>query len=73
MEVTHEKHLEEIDQTLEHCGRPTGVMLQVGTRNIQNFELLKNLGRQQDYPVLLKRGFGISLTESLIASEYLAS
>ena len=73
MEVTHEKQLEEIDQTLENCGRPTGVMLQVGTRNIQNFELLKNLGRQQDYPVLLKRGFGISLTESLNAAEYLAS
>ena len=69
MEVTIEKHLEEIGQTLENCGRPTGVMLQVGTRNIQNFELLKNLGRQQDYPVLLKRGFGISLTESLNAAE----
>ena len=69
MEVPHEKQLEEIDQTLENCGRPTGVMLQVGTRNIQNFELLKNLGRQQDYPVLLKRGFGISLTESLNAAE----
>ena len=42
MEVTHEKQLEEIDQTLGNCGRPTGVMLQVGTWNIQNFELLKN-------------------------------
>ena len=73
MEVTHEKHLEEIENCLEACGRPTGVMLQVGTRNIQNFELLKNLGRQNTYPVLLKRGFGISLTESLNAAEYLAS
>lgn len=73
MEVTHEAHLEEIDQTLERLGRPTGVMLQVGTRNIQNFELLKALGRQQRYPILLKRGFGITLNESLNAAEYLAS
>jgi 3-deoxy-7-phosphoheptulonate synthase len=48
-------------------------MLQVGTRNTQNFELLKAIGRQSTYPVLLKRGFGITLNESLNAAEYLAS
>jgi 3-deoxy-7-phosphoheptulonate synthase len=48
-------------------------MLQIGTRNTQNFELLKIVGRQQDFPVLLKRGFGITLDESLNAAEYLAS
>jgi 3-deoxy-7-phosphoheptulonate synthase len=48
-------------------------MLQIGTRNTQNFELLKAVGRQHTYPVLLKRGFGISLNESLNAAEYLAS
>jgi 3-deoxy-7-phosphoheptulonate synthase len=48
-------------------------MLQIGTRNTQNFELLKAVGRQQDFPVLIKRGFGISLDESLNAAEYLAS
>jgi 3-deoxy-7-phosphoheptulonate synthase len=48
-------------------------MLQIGTRNTQNFELLKIVGRQQEYPVLLKRGFGITLDESLHAAEYLAS
>jgi 3-deoxy-7-phosphoheptulonate synthase len=73
MEVTHEAQVEEIDQTLERLGRPTGVMLQIGTRNTQNFELLKALGRQQRYPILLKRGFGITLNESLNAAEYLAS
>lgn len=73
MEITHESHLNEIHQALEHCGRPTGVMLQIGTRNTQNFELLKIVGRQQDYPVLIKRGFGITLEESLNAAEYLAS
>ncbi|PAV27447.1 3-deoxy-D-arabinoheptulosonate-7-phosphate synthase [Tamilnaduibacter salinus] len=73
MEVTHESHIEEIDTCLERLGRPTGVMLQVGTRNTQNFELLKAIGRQREYPVLLKRGFGITLNESLNAAEYLAS
>lgn len=73
MEITHESHIEEIDHCLDKCGRPTGVMLQVGTRNIQNFELLKAIGRQKTYPVLLKRGFGITLNESLNAAEYLAS
>jgi 3-deoxy-7-phosphoheptulonate synthase len=73
MEITHESHIDEINEALLATGRPTGVMLQIGTRNTQNFELLKIVGRQQDYPVLLKRGFGITLTESLHAAEYLAS
>jgi 3-deoxy-7-phosphoheptulonate synthase len=73
MEVTHEDHVDEIRQALEDTGRPTGVMLQIGTRNTQNFELLKFVGRQREFPVLLKRGFGITLEESLNAAEYLAS
>ena len=73
MEVTHESHIEEIDHWLEKTGRPTEVMLQVGTRNTQNFELLKAIGRQVRHPVLFKRGFGITLSESLNAAEYLAS
>jgi len=73
MEVTHESHVEEIDEALRATGRPTGVMLQIGTRNTQNFELLKIVGRQREYPVLIKRGFGITLDESLNAAEYLAS
>jgi 3-deoxy-7-phosphoheptulonate synthase len=73
MEVTHESHVDEINEALEATGKPTGVMLQIGTRNTQNFELLKIVGRQQEFPVLLKRGFGITLDESLHAAEYLAS
>jgi len=73
MEVTHESHVLEIAEALETTGRPTGVMIQIGTRNIQNFELLKSVGRQREFPVLLKRGFGITLNESLNAAEYLAS
>lgn len=73
MEVTHESHVDEISEALAKTGDPTGVMLQIGTRNTQNFELLKIVGRQQQFPVLLKRGFGITLDESLHAAEYLAS
>ncbi len=73
MEVTHERNIDEINEALEATGHPTGVMLQIGTRNTQNFELLKHVGRQKTHPVLFKRGFGISLNESLNAAEYLAS
>lgn len=73
MEVTHESHIDEINEALDTTGNPTGVMLQIGTRNTQNFELLKAVGRQSEHPVLLKRGFGITLAESLNAAEYLAT
>jgi 3-deoxy-7-phosphoheptulonate synthase len=73
MEVTHESHVDEIREALQQTGNPTGVMLQIGTRNTQNFELLKIVGRQTEMPVLIKRGFGITLDESLNAAEYLAS
>ena len=73
MEVTHEIHIEEIMQALRATGGATGVMLQIGTRNAQNFELLKAVGNQTELPVLYKRGMGITLDESLNACEYIAS
>jgi len=73
MEITHESQIDEITTALEDASQSTGVVLQIGTRNTQNFELLKSVGRQKMYPVLLKRGFGITLEESLNAAEYLAS
>lgn len=72
MEVTHERHIEEIDEELSRLHYPTGVMLQIGTRNAQNFELLRAVGSQSRYPILYKRGYGITLAESLHAAEYLA-
>jgi 3-deoxy-7-phosphoheptulonate synthase len=45
---------------------------QIGARNMQNFELLKALGRQSK-PVLLKRGLSATLDEFLLAAEYLLS
>jgi 3-deoxy-7-phosphoheptulonate synthase len=47
-------------------------MLQVGTRNMQNFLLLSELGRQSK-PVLLKRGMSATLEEWLLAAEYILS
>jgi 3-deoxy-7-phosphoheptulonate synthase len=73
MEITHESQVGEIRDALRAAGNPTGVMLQIGTRNAQNFELLKVVGSQQDFPVLFKRGMGITLDESLNACEYIAS
>lgn len=73
MEVLEPNDIERIDQALEAAGRPTGVLLQVGTRNCQNVSLLKALGQQNKYPVLLKRGFGITLHESLFAAEHIAA
>jgi 3-deoxy-7-phosphoheptulonate synthase len=73
MEVTRDEHLDEIREALRETGDPCGVMLQIGTRNTQNFELLKTVGSQRDFPILVKRGFGITLHESLLAAEYVAS
>jgi 3-deoxy-7-phosphoheptulonate synthase len=73
MEVTHESHIDEINEALHLTGKPTGAMLQIGTRNTQNFELLKAVGSQHEHPVLFKRGYGITLDESLQAAEYVAS
>lgn len=47
-------------------------IIQVGARNMQNFALLKELGKV-DKPVLLKRGMSATLQELLMAAEYILS
>ena len=47
-------------------------VLQVGARNMQNFELLKAIGKT-DKPVLLKRGLSNTLEELLMSAEYIMS
>jgi len=47
-------------------------LLQVGSRNMQNFSLLKRLGAI-DRPVLLKRGYAATIEELLLAAEYILS
>jgi 3-deoxy-7-phosphoheptulonate synthase len=46
--------------------------LQVGARNIQNFQLLKEVGKTKK-PVLLKRGMSITIEEFLMSAEYVLS
>ena len=47
-------------------------VIQVGARNMQNFELLKELGKL-DKPILLKRGLANTLEELLMSAEYILS
>jgi 3-deoxy-7-phosphoheptulonate synthase len=58
MEISQLELFEEID------------LIQVGARNMQNFTLLKELGRCRK-PILLKRGPASTMTELLMAAEYL--
>ncbi len=45
-------------------------ILRVGTRNMQNYDLLKEIGKI-DKPVILKRGFGSTIKEFICAAEYI--
>ena len=45
-------------------------IIQVGARNMQNFELLKELGKT-DKPILLKRGLSATIEEWLMSAEYI--
>jgi 3-deoxy-7-phosphoheptulonate synthase len=47
-------------------------LLQIGSRNMQNFSLLEEVGKLR-VPVLLKRGFCATIEEFLLAAEYVAS
>ena len=47
-------------------------VIQVGARNMQNFDLLKELGKT-DKPILLKRGLSSTLQELLMSAEYIMS
>jgi 3-deoxy-7-phosphoheptulonate synthase len=61
-EVTSVSNLEEVSNHVD--------MLQIGTRNMQNFDLLQECARTMK-PILLKRGFGSSLRDWLGAAEYI--
>ncbi|MGW6909667.1 3-deoxy-7-phosphoheptulonate synthase [Streptomyces sp. NPDC054940] len=62
--VTEVVDAETVDLVAEHAD-----VLQIGTRNAQNFTLLRAVG-QAGRPVLLKRGFGCTVSEWLQAAEY---
>jgi 3-deoxy-7-phosphoheptulonate synthase len=47
-------------------------VIQIGTRSMQNFELLREVGKLQ-VPVILKRGMSATISEWLMAAEYIAA
>ena len=61
-EITNPAHIELFEGRVD-C-------YQVGARNMQNFELLKELGKTNT-PILLKRGFANTLEEFLMSAEYI--
>jgi 3-deoxy-7-phosphoheptulonate synthase len=66
--VTELMDIRTLDSFLEY-----GVeVIQIGTRNMQNFDLLKEVGRVK-VPVILKRGFAATVSEWLMAAEYIAA
>jgi 3-deoxy-7-phosphoheptulonate synthase len=66
--VTELMDIRMLDTFLEH-----GVdVIQIGTRNMQNFDLLKEVGRTHK-PVILKRGMSATISEWLMAAEYIAA
>lgn len=62
-EIVHPAHIELAEQYI--------VIIQIGARNMQNFELLKEAGKAS-IPVLLKRGLAATLEEFVHAAEYIA-
>ena len=62
--VTEVMDTRQIDIVAAHAD-----MLQIGARNMQNFSLLSEVGKVQR-PVLLKRGLSATITELLMAAEY---
>src|SRR6185436_16023305 len=66
--VTELMDVRMLDAFLEHKVD----VIQIGTRNMQNFDLLKEVGRV-DVPVILKRGMSATISEWLMAAEYIAA
>lgn len=67
LSVTEVINVETVDTVAEYTD-----ILQVGARNMQNFSLLKALGKINK-PILLKRGFAATYQDLLMAAEYILS
>ncbi len=63
--VTEVMRIEKLDTICQYAD-----MLQIGARNMQNFDLLKEVGKTK-HPVLLKRGMSATIEEFLAAAEYI--
>lgn len=66
--VTEVMDIKDIDIVLKHCH-----MIQIGSRNMYNYSLLKEVGKLKDVPILLKRGMSATLREWIYAAEYIMS
>ena len=66
--VTELMDVRMLDTFLEHDVD----VIQIGTRNMQNFDLLKEVGRTHK-PVILKRGMSATISEWLMSAEYIAA
>jgi len=66
--VTELMDVRMLDTFLEHKVD----VIQIGTRNMQNFDLLKEVGKV-DVPVILKRGMSATISDWLMAAEYIAA
>jgi 3-deoxy-7-phosphoheptulonate synthase len=63
--ITEVMRIEQLDAVCRYAD-----ILQIGARNMQNFDLLKEVGKL-DHPVLLKRGMSATIEEFLAAAEYI--
>lgn len=62
-ELMSEAQIEEFEKYVD--------MIQIGARNMQNFELLKEVGKRTTKPILLKRGFSNTIDEWIMSAEYI--
>ncbi|MBW2451207.1 MAG: 3-deoxy-7-phosphoheptulonate synthase [Deltaproteobacteria bacterium] len=63
--ITEVMRIEQLDAVCQYAD-----VLQIGARNMQNFDLLKEVGKTK-HPVLLKRGMSATIEEFLSAAEYI--
>ncbi len=63
-EITSPRHVEMFEMVVD--------VIQIGARNMQNFDLLKEVGKTQK-PILLKRGLSSTIEEWLMSAEYIMS
>jgi 3-deoxy-7-phosphoheptulonate synthase len=65
--ITEAMAVEQVSVVSKYCD-----VIQIGARNIQNYDLLKAVGKQKK-PVLLKRGIATTIEELLLSAEYILS
>ena len=65
--ITEVMHVRKVEEVAEYAD-----ILQIGTRNMQNYDLLREVGQSRT-PVMLKRGMTAKIEEWLLAAEYIAA